>query len=109
MVGGVDRWSNDTPVTLPWRSVRRRRLQGTGMEEMGERNRGGLRPWPKWPRPRAGPVCNSKGKVMAAMSGKILKPPSVEILELLAAKRAVVFTVEIGFHQAVIEGDTKFV
>ena len=40
---------------------------------------------------------------MAAMSEKILKPPLVEILELLAAKHAVVFTVETGFHQVVIE------
>ena len=45
----------------------------------------------------------SEGKVMAAMSEKILKPPLVEILELLAARHAVVFTVETGFHQVVIE------
>ncbi|KAL0006445.1 hypothetical protein SO802_014006 [Lithocarpus litseifolius] len=43
---------------------------------------------------------------MAAMS-KILKPPLVEILELLATKRAMIFTVETGFHQAVIKGDVE--
>ena len=51
----------------------------------------------------------SEGKVMAAMSEKILKPPLVEILELLAARHVVVFTVETGFHQVVIEGDAESV
>ena len=52
-------------------------------------------------------ICNLEGEVMAAMSKKILMPPLVEILQLLAASCAVVFTVEIGFHQAVIEGDVE--
>ena len=46
---------------------------------------------------------------MVAMSEKILKPPLIEILEPLAARRAVVFTVETGFHQTVIEGDAESV
>lgn len=36
-------------------------------------------------------VRNSIGKVMAALSEKIHKPPSIEILELLAAKHVVKF------------------
>ena len=36
-------------------------------------------------------MCVSKGKVMAAMSENILKPPLVEILELLAARHVVKF------------------
>lgn len=52
---------------------------------------------------------NSEGEVMATMSEKMLKPPSIEILEQLAARCAVVFTVETGFHQAVIEGDAESV
>ena len=33
-------------------------------------------------------IRNPRGEVMAALSEKIQKPPSIEILELLAAKRA---------------------
>uniref|UniRef100_A0A7N2L779 RNase H type-1 domain-containing protein n=1 Tax=Quercus lobata TaxID=97700 RepID=A0A7N2L779_QUELO len=39
-------------------------------------------------------IRNSNGKVRAALSEKIKKPPTVEILELLAAKRAVLFSLE---------------
>ena len=52
-------------------------------------------------------IRNSEDEVMAAMSKKILMPPSVEILKLLVASCAVVFTVETGFHQAIIEGDVE--
>ena len=54
-------------------------------------------------------IRNLKGEVMATMSEKILKPPSIEVLELLAARCAVVFTFKTGFHQAVIEGDAESV
>lgn len=36
-------------------------------------------------------VRNSRGEVMAALSEKIPRPPSAEILEMLAARRAVKF------------------
>lgn len=36
-------------------------------------------------------VRNSRGEVMAAFSEKIPRPPSAEILEMLAARRAVKF------------------
>lgn len=42
-----------------------------------------------------------KGEVMATLAEKILLPTSVELLESLAARRAVLFTVELGFNQAI--------
>ena len=47
-------------------------------------------------------IRDSDGAVMAALSKKILKPPSVEALELLATRRAVSFTMEIGFVEGKI-------
>ena len=46
---------------------------------------------------------------MAALSEKIQKTPSIEILELLAAKRAMWFSLETGFNKSVIEGDSESV
>lgn len=43
-------------------------------------------------------VWNSYGEVMAALSQKIPKPPSVEILEIFDAMRAVKFVQEIGLQ-----------
>ena len=43
-----------------------------------------------------------KGEVMATLAEKILLPTSVELLESLAARRAVLFTVELGFNQAIV-------
>ena len=37
-------------------------------------------------------VQNSIGKVQAALAEKIRKPPTVEVLELLAARRATLFS-----------------
>ena len=39
-----------------------------------------------------------KGEVMAALAEKIPLPSSVELLESLAARRVVLFTVELGFN-----------
>nr|XP_023898722.1 uncharacterized protein LOC112010605 [Quercus suber] len=50
-------------------------------------------------------IRNSDGAVMAAMAEKIAKPPSAEVLESLAARHAVVFTLEVGFHRVCLEGD----
>ena len=52
-------------------------------------------------------IHNPRGEVMAALSEKIQKPPSTKILELLAAKRAVRFSLETGFNKSVIEGDSE--
>ena len=50
-----------------------------------------------------------EGQVLAALSEQIAKPPTVEILELLAARRAVTFAAESGHVQVVCEGDSESV
>ena len=47
--------------------------------------------------------------MLVALSKKRVKPPLVEILELLAARRAVSSTVESGHDQFVCEGDSESV
>lgn len=54
-------------------------------------------------------IRNLKGEVMAALSEKIKKSPIVEILELLATKRVVRFSLEMSFNKSFIEGDSKSV
>ena len=54
-------------------------------------------------------IRDSKGQVLVALSEQLVKPPSVEILELLAARRAVKFTAELGYAQFVCEGDSELV
>lgn len=50
-----------------------------------------------------------EGQVVAALSEQILKAPTVEILELLVARRAVSFSIEWVHSQCVCEGDSLFV
>ena len=54
-------------------------------------------------------IRDSEGQVLAALSEQIVKPPLVEILELLAARRAVKYTTELGYAQLVCEGDSESV
>ena len=54
-------------------------------------------------------VRNSEGAVLAALSEKIMKPQSAELVEILAARRAVLFSSELGFHNLIIEGDSSSV
>ena len=54
-------------------------------------------------------IRNSNGKVRAALSEKIKKPPNAEILELLVAKRAVLFSLETVTLKSMIEGDAESV
>ena len=54
-------------------------------------------------------IRNGEGQVLVAMSEQIIKPPSVEILELLAARHAVSFAAESGHEQVVCEGDSESV
>lgn len=54
-------------------------------------------------------IRNSRGEVMVTLSEKIQKPSSVEILEQLAAKRAVRFSLETSFNKSIIEGDSESV
>lgn len=54
-------------------------------------------------------IRNSNGEVMAALFEKIKKPPTMDILELFATKRAVYFSLKIDFTKSVFEGDAEFV
>lgn len=50
-------------------------------------------------------ICNDKGEVMSALSEKIVHSLLVDILEMLAARRAAQFIVELGFPHVIFEGD----
>ena len=52
-------------------------------------------------------VRNSKGEVMATLAKKIKKPPSVDVLELLAARRAALFSEDLGLEKVTFEGDSE--
>lgn len=54
-------------------------------------------------------IQNSDGEVMATLLEKSKKPSFVEALELLAARRAMSFTLELGFSNCTFEGDSKLV
>ena len=46
---------------------------------------------------------------MATLSQQILLPTSVEMVEVLAASRALLFAQELGFESLVMEGDSKII
>ena len=54
-------------------------------------------------------VHNANGEVIAALSEKIPYPVLVDLVEVLAARRAVRFIVELGISQSVFEGDSEVV
>ncbi|XP_030936346.1 uncharacterized protein LOC115961510 [Quercus lobata] len=54
-------------------------------------------------------VSNSEGAVLAALSEKIVKPQSAELVEILAARHAVLFSSESAFHNSIFEGDSSSV
>ena len=54
-------------------------------------------------------IQNSEGVVMSVLFGKIVKPQVVELVEILAARRAVLFSRESGFYNTVFEGDLSTV
>ena len=54
-------------------------------------------------------VCNANGEVIAALSEKIPYPGSMDLVEVLAARRVVWFIVELGISQSVFEGDSEVV
>ena len=45
--------------------------------------------------------------VVAALSEKIRNPPSVEVLELLAARRTALFSDEVGLDRVTFEDDSE--
>ncbi|KAL0015374.1 hypothetical protein SO802_002443 [Lithocarpus litseifolius] len=55
-------------------------------------------------------VRNEKGEVMASLAEKIGMPVGgVEVIEAMAARKAILLAVELGFHQCIIEGDSEIV
>ena len=49
---------------------------------------------------------DSAGLVMAALSQKVRLPSSADVVEALAARRAICFAQELSLHNVVIEGDS---
>ena len=54
-------------------------------------------------------IRDCRGEVKAALFKKIKKPPTVDVLELLAAKRAMTFSLETNTSRVVYEGDSALV
>ena len=54
-------------------------------------------------------IRDGRGEVKAALSEKIKKPPTVDVLELLAAKWAMTFSLETDTTRVVLEGDSALV
>ena len=52
-------------------------------------------------------IRNSEGEVTAALSEKIVKPQTAELVEILVARRAVLFNSETDFYNSVFEGDSS--
>ncbi|XP_030970008.1 uncharacterized protein LOC115990306 [Quercus lobata] len=54
-------------------------------------------------------VRNELGQVMASLAEKFVMPPTVEILEAMAARRDMIFMDELGLRRAIFEGDLETV
>ena len=54
-------------------------------------------------------IRNNEGQMLAALFEKVIMPTTVEILEMLAARRAAVFARELGYHKVCFEGDVELV
>ena len=54
-------------------------------------------------------IHSNEGQVLAALSEKIPMPTSVEILEMLAARKVALFGRQLGFHNVCFEGDANLV
>ena len=54
-------------------------------------------------------LCDSEGQVLVALSEKVRLPASVEVLEMLAARRVATFARELGFSRVCFEGDAELV
>ncbi|XP_030943104.1 uncharacterized protein LOC115968042 [Quercus lobata] len=50
-----------------------------------------------------------EGQVLAALSEKVRLPATVEVLEMMAARRAALFARELGFSRVCFEGDAELV
>ena len=49
------------------------------------------------------------GLVLAALTQQIPKPTSVEMVEVLAVRRALLFAKELGFQSLIVEGDSEVI
>ena len=54
-------------------------------------------------------IRNNVGLVMAAMTQQIPLPASVEMVEVLAARRALWFAMELEFDRLIVEGDSEVI
>ena len=54
-------------------------------------------------------VRNELGQVMVSLAEKFAMPQMVEILEAMAARRAMIFMEELGLRRAIFEGDSETV
>lgn len=52
-------------------------------------------------------IRNDRAVVMASLSEKIVMPSSVKVPEMLAARRAAIFTHELSFKNVWFEGDAE--
>ena len=52
---------------------------------------------------------DNEGQVLAALSEKVRLPATVEVIEMLAARRAATFARELGFSRVCFEGDAELV
>ena len=52
---------------------------------------------------------NELGQVMASLAKKFLMPPTMEILEVMVVRRAMIFMEELGLRRAIFEGDSMTV
>lgn len=55
-------------------------------------------------------VRNEKGEGMASLAEKIILPSGgVKVIEAMAARRAILLAVKLGFQKCIIEGDSEIV
>ena len=55
-------------------------------------------------------IRNEKSEVIASLVEKVNKPSGgVEAIEAMAARRAILLAIELGFQQCVVEGDSEIV
>ena len=54
-------------------------------------------------------IRNNEGQVLEALSEKVRMPLTVEILEMLEARKATIFARDLGFSQVCFEGDVELV
>ena len=54
-------------------------------------------------------IRDHEGKVIGALSDRVALPPSVEDVEALACRRAILFALELNIHSVIFEGDSEII